>query len=93
MGGKVCPAPSELGKDGGEAGSVVHDLPAITEDDGDAVGRLGVVAGDAHDSGFGEGFETRVALVFELGELLVSAWCALDADPFFASVASLIPDQ
>ena len=51
MGSKVCPAPSELLESGCEAGTVVHNLPAIGEDDGDAVGACGVVAGDAHGSG------------------------------------------
>jgi len=52
MGRQVGPAPSELLECRSEAGAVVHDLPAIREDDRDTVGRLGVVAGDAHGSGF-----------------------------------------
>lgn len=50
MGSKVRPAPSELSEHGCESWAVVHHIPAIGEDDGDAVGRLGVVAGDAHGS-------------------------------------------
>ena len=50
MGGKVCAAPTELLESGCEAGAVVHNLPAISEDDGDTVRRLGMVAGDAPGS-------------------------------------------
>ena len=51
MGSKVRPAPSELLECRREAGAVVHDLPGIIKNDGDTVGRLGVVAGDVHGSG------------------------------------------
>ena len=51
MGSEVCPAPSKLLECGCESGAVVHHTPIIREDDRDTVGRLGVVAGDAHSSG------------------------------------------
>jgi len=50
MGRKVRPAPFELLDCRSEAGAVVHDFPAIAEDDGDAVGARRVVAGDVHGS-------------------------------------------
>lgn len=48
MGRELSAGPFEAVENGGEAGGVVHDGPAIAEDDGDAVGRLGVVASDFH---------------------------------------------
>ena len=48
IGGEIGAGPAEFLQDGGEAGGVVHDLPAIREDDGDAVGAGGVMTGDFH---------------------------------------------
>jgi hypothetical protein len=53
MGRKVRPAPAELLECGCESGAVVHDLPAITEDDGNAAGRLWVIACRPHGSADG----------------------------------------
>ena len=50
MGRKVCATPSELGQCGGESWAVVHDRPVIREDDGNAVGRLRVIACRPHGS-------------------------------------------
>jgi len=73
MGRKVCAAPAELLECRCEAGAVVHNLPAIREDDGEAVGRLGMVAGDLHGSEGGEEISERILLggadsIDELGE-------------------------
>jgi hypothetical protein len=50
MGSKVRPAPSELLECGCKAGAVVHDRPVIREDDGNAIGRLRVIACRPHGS-------------------------------------------
>lgn len=53
MGRELCAGPFETVEDGGEAGGVVHDIPAIAEDDGDALGRGWVMTGDFHGLKFG----------------------------------------
>ena len=47
-GSKLGSGPAEPGEDGGEAWGVVHDFARVVQDDGDAVGAGGMVAGDFH---------------------------------------------
>lgn len=86
--GKLSAGPAKAIKNRCESGAVVHERPAIIEDDGDAVGAGGMVASDTHDSKapgevFGEtvGAENFVfrRASFVVGEVVGAALKLLDA--------------